>query len=201
MKSHADYYPSGSYLDELGQAAAFMYLATNQQVYLRDARRYWQREDLRFRRASGTQFPRQWMVYDWENKFLPQCLLLAQIENNRSSIYAVELQRNLELWMPECPASYGNCRPNMLVPPAPGTTNNRRCPCVFYTPAGLARGPNWGSLRGTSNMAFLALQYAKFLRRFDPADAYATKIENWAVSQINYIVGILLAMQRGKSPS
>ncbi|KAI9016103.1 Six-hairpin glycosidase-like protein, partial [Hyaloraphidium curvatum] len=186
--SHVEFYPSSSFLDEVGQAAAFLYLATGEARYLTDAQNYWTRENNRLIAADGTRFPRFYMAYEWENHFLPLTLLLAQITNTSSNVYMAELRRNLDLWLPSCPAAYGNCRPNRLNPPPTGAMN-RSCPCVYYTPAGLARGPNWGALRHTANIVGIALQYAKLLRRFDPADAYATTLVNWGIRQINYMLG------------
>ncbi|KAI9020312.1 Six-hairpin glycosidase-like protein [Hyaloraphidium curvatum] len=191
FKSHAQYYPSTSYEDEIGIAAIFLYLATNEAAYLDRARQAWDFEDARFLRLAGAH-PRGLQYFDWENKFQPLSHLLAVIDNNKTSKYAAEVKRNLDLWMPDCPKLYGNCKPNPVnpdpaMPDPPGY--NRNCPCCFYTPRGLARGPNWGALGGASHAAFLALRHAKFLRTFDPADAYATKLANWAVTQANYILG------------
>lgn len=189
FKTHADYYPTGSYLDEVGLGAAFLYLATNETRYLDEAKRFWAQETARLKGNAGGGNPQYFQTYDWENKLPALSLVLAQIEKNASSIYAQELRRNLDLWLPDCPAAYGNCRPNPVVPPPEGQTLNMKCPCVYYTPGGLARGPNWGVFRGTCNMAVLALEYAKLLRAQNASDAYAIKLTNWAIKQVNYILG------------
>lgn len=184
----ADYYPTGSYIDELGLGAAFLYMATSETKYLDDAKKWWAQENARFKTDAGS-LPQYFQTYDWENKLPALSLLLSQIDKDPNGIYGQEYRRNMNLWFKDCPASYGNCKVNPVVPAPEGTTLNLKCPCVYYTPGGLARGPNWGSFGAVSNMIFLALEHAKDLRKINAADAYALKLSNWAVKQMNYILG------------
>ncbi|KAK9827642.1 hypothetical protein WJX81_002329 [Elliptochloris bilobata] len=58
---------------------------------------------------------------------------------------------------------------------------------VQYSPAGLAWGQDWGSLRMTANAAFLALVYAKQIAPTNPG--VAAKYSCWARSQVRYMLG------------
>lgn len=92
--THAEYYPSGSYYDEMGLGAAFLYLATNETSYLKLARSYWKLEYDRQQKSKGT-FPQFWQVYDWLVTFhrivvrfgFTKCLLcpLPFLETGRTS--------------------------------------------------------------------------------------------------------------------
>ena len=58
---------------------------------------------------------------------------------------------------------------------------------VIYTPEGLAWRSEWGSLRYTGNVAFLALLAAKEGILYDNANG--DRYHDWAKTQIDYMLG------------
>lgn len=58
-----------------------------------------------------------------------------------------------------------------------------------YTPKGLAFASEWGSLRQSTNTAFLALVYSKYLRQTGGDPTKYGAYECWALSQIRYTLG------------
>ncbi|KAI9030465.1 Six-hairpin glycosidase-like protein [Hyaloraphidium curvatum] len=172
MKYHKRYYESGGVQDEIALASAFLYLATNETTYLTSAR-------TAFNAASRA--ARGWSVaYSWDDKLPGVALLLMRIDNRRNTVYEQFLQRAFAFWFRDCVGR--KCGPDQ----APGSNG---CRCVFYSPRGLAIRDGWGSLASSTNMGFLAMQYARWLRTFNPADPYAAKLIDWTISQVNYVLG------------
>ncbi len=60
---------------------------------------------------------------------------------------------------------------------------------IQYTPGGLAFLVEWGSLPLTANTSFLAFVYSDWLNETQGNSAKAERYFNFAVSQINYILG------------
>jgi len=60
---------------------------------------------------------------------------------------------------------------------------------VSYSPGGEAFLDTWGSLRYSSDAAFLALEFSNYLTANNLDGTRATTYHNFAVQQINYILG------------
>ena len=60
---------------------------------------------------------------------------------------------------------------------------------VSYSPGGEAFLNTWGSLRYSSNAAYLALEFSNYLTANSLDPTRATTYHNFAVQQINYILG------------
>ncbi|KNC96562.1 uncharacterized protein SPPG_08149 [Spizellomyces punctatus DAOM BR117] len=60
---------------------------------------------------------------------------------------------------------------------------------VKRTPRGLVFYMQWGALRYATNVAFIALVHADFLEKNAGDQAFVTQLRNFAVQQINYILG------------
>ncbi|MEM8830392.1 MAG: glycoside hydrolase family 9 protein [Cyanobacteria bacterium P01_G01_bin.19] len=60
---------------------------------------------------------------------------------------------------------------------------------IKYTPGGLAFLAKWGSLPLTTNTSFVAFIYSDWLRETQGNSAKAELYDNFATSQINYILG------------
>jgi hypothetical protein len=171
MKFHRAYYESSGYHDELALASAFLYLATNETRYLTRAKTFYNRAVRKVKVSYA---------YSWDDKLLAVALLLMKIENRTGTIYETMLRRSFTYWLPGCVG-------RMCAPGDPGVGS--RCQCVFKTPRGLHISDAWGSLASVNNANFLALQFAKFLRKFNRRDAYATRLVNWSITQVNYVLG------------
>src|SRR5581483_8065517 len=60
---------------------------------------------------------------------------------------------------------------------------------VSYSPGGEAFLSNWGSLRYSANAAYLALEFSNYLTANNLDATRATTYHNFAVQQINYMLG------------
>jgi endoglucanase len=154
----AGYYNSFSgFQDELVWGAIWLYRATNDATYLANAEREY---DL-----VGTEGQTAFKPYKfglaWDDKIYGCYPLLAKLTGKAK--YYADVERNLDFW-------------------TDGFNGER----ITYTPGGLAWLIQWGSLRYSSNTAFVALQY------IDLPSANAakkTKYKNFAIRQINYALG------------
>ncbi len=131
-KAAEGFYSSHSgFYDELTWAAAWLYLATEDQYYLDKAESYephWERE-------LGSDTIKYRWAHCWDNKLFGSFLLLARITND--SFYKENIERHLDWW-------------------TVGVGSER----ITYTPKGLAWLDGWGSLRYATTTAFLAEVYA-----------------------------------------
>lgn len=172
MNSHlSSYRSSGLYKDELANAAALLYLATNETSYLKFAKEYFNQA---LREYKGNL-----AFFSWDDKLVSTALLLCQINNRRGNGYELLLQKAFNFWLPDCVGA--RCKP--------GDGPSAKCKCIFRTPKGLTVGDSWGSLAAATNIGFLMMQHARWLRKFDVSDAYAVKLVNFVISQVNYVLG------------
>jgi Glycosyl hydrolase family 9/Secretion system C-terminal sorting domain/Cellulose binding domain/Divergent InlB B-repeat domain len=154
----AGYYNSFSgYQDELVWGAIWLYRATNDITYLNNAEKEY---DLVGNEGQTAYKPYKFGLA-WDDKIYGCYPLLAKLTGKAK--YYADLERNLDFW-----------------------TDGFNGEKVTYTPGGLAWLIQWGSLRYSSNTAFIALTYGD-LPNADAAKK--TKYKNFAVKQINYALG------------
>ena len=151
------YYPSSHYEDELVWGALWLYRATGDIGYLEKA-------ESDFATFHATDFasedPRAgypWTLV-WDDKKYGSVVLLAALTGK--GIYKQYAEKWLDYWT----TGYNGVRVN-------------------YSPGGQAFLNQWGSLRYSSNSAFLALWYASVVRDHD------SRYHDFGVSQINYALG------------
>lgn len=125
------FYPSGHMYDDLAWGAINIYLATNKNYYLTQAKRFMQ---IHWRNEGPV-----WKNYDWDSHAWGVQVLLAK--------HAPELKRGkqevedfVSTWLMSNMDGYAGPK---------------------YTPKGLAWYTPWGSLRHSANAAFLMLAHAK----------------------------------------
>ena len=99
-------------------------------------------------------------AFSWDDKTLGCAVLLARITHETT--YQTDVERWLDYW-------------------TVGYQGER----VAYTPGGLAWFNEWGTLRYTANMSFIALVYSDWVK--DPTRK--TRYHDFAVRQINYMLG------------
>ncbi|MEZ4731055.1 MAG: glycoside hydrolase family 9 protein [Caldilineaceae bacterium] len=109
----------------------------------------------------GTEF--KW-THAWDDKSYGSRVLLAQLTGNATYRQAVEQ------WLDYWTVGYNGQR-------------------VRYTPGGLAWLDQWGSLRYTANTAFIAFVYSDWLRATGGDTAKVARYHDFAVNQINYMLG------------
>jgi endoglucanase len=151
------YQSFSGYWDELVWSALWLYQATGNQTYLTNAINDTSHLSLQ----QGTTFPSYQWTIGWDDKSYGDYLLLALLTGQQT--YADDVQRNLDWW-------------------TVGVNGNK----VSYSPGGQAFLNNWGSLRYSSNAAFLAFVWADHL---GSSNALYSRYHDFAVSQINYILG------------
>ena len=103
-------------------------------------------------------------TYQFDDKSYAVYVLLAQ-ETGKS-----EYQKRAEAWLDYWTVGYQGDR-------------------IKYTPGGLAFLAKWGSLPLTANTSFIAFVYSDWLKETQGDFAKAERYEEFAVSQINYILG------------
>ena len=101
---------------------------------------------------------------NWDDKSYGSRVLLAMLTGNAT--YRQGVEQWLDYW-------------------TIGTSGQR----VRYTPGGLAWLDQWGSLRYTANTAFIALLYSDWLRGASGDAAKVARYHDFAVNQINYMLG------------
>ncbi len=98
----------------------------------------------------------------WDDKSYGCYVLMAQLTG--ATQYKDDAERWLDYW-----------------------TNGYNGQQISYSPGGQAHLDTWGSLRYASNTSFMALLYSDYIASSDPAKS--TKYKDFAVTQINYILG------------
>lgn len=98
--------------------------------------------------------------FAWDDKSYGNYLLMASIKGNDE--YFIDIERHLDYW-----------------------TSGYNGQKIKYTPGGLAWLDQWGANRYAANTSFLALIYSKYF----PSRPKKTKYYNFAVSQIDYMLG------------
>ncbi len=101
---------------------------------------------------------------NWDDKVFGTYILLAQ--ETGKAVYMESAEKYLDYW-------------------TTGTNGER----VTYTPGGLAWLDQWGSLRYSANSALLAFIYSDWLTATDGDATKATTYQDFAVSQIDYMLG------------
>lgn len=174
MASHlVSYRSSGVYQDEIAVAASFLYLATNETKYLNAAKGM-------FGWALNKMSYKLPVYFSWDDKLPGVAFLLSMVDGKPGNTYDKLLRQGFAFWLKDCQGK--KCGPGE----APRT---KACKCVYYTPKGLAVGDAWGSLASVTNIGFVMLQHAHWLRSFNATDSYAAKLIDWVISQVNYILG------------
>ncbi|RUP51631.1 Six-hairpin glycosidase-like protein [Jimgerdemannia flammicorona] len=103
-----------------------------------------------------------WNEYSWDSKGAGLHVLLYHI--TKDPVYATNAKTYFTQWLP-------------------GIGSNQT---IRQTPRGLGYYENWGSLSYAANAVFLMLRHAKDLGY---TDSYAKTLVNFAIQQINYILG------------
>jgi endoglucanase len=164
----AGFYNSFSgYNDELVWGAIWLYRATNDASYLSKAQTYY--ANLATEQQTTTHSYR-WTIA-WDDKSYGCYVLLAKLTGQRQ--YIDDANRWLDFW-------------------TTGVNGQK----VRYSPGGLAFLDTWGSLRYAADTAFVALDYADWLRSSGTDAARATTYHDFAKRQIDYDLG---ANPRGAS--
>ncbi|GAB2528883.1 glycoside hydrolase family 9 protein [Microbulbifer agarilyticus] len=148
------------YNDELVWGAAWLYRATGDQAYLDKANSYY--GDLSTEQQSTTR-SYKW-THAWDDKGYGSYVLMSLLTDN--PVYRADAERWLDYWT----SGYNGDR-------------------VRYTPGGLAHLDQWGAARYTSNTAFIALVYSDYLKSIDPENTKAQIYYDFAVSQMEYLLG------------
>ncbi|MEW5249178.1 glycoside hydrolase family 9 protein [Microbulbifer sp. 2201CG32-9] len=157
----AAFYRSWSgYNDELVWGAAWLYRATGDQAYLDKATAYYDNLGT----EQGETVKAYGWTHAWDDKGYGSYVLMSLLTD--SAEYRADAERWLDYW-------------------TTGYQGRR----VRYTPGGLAHLDQWGAARYTSNTAFLALVYSDYLKQVDPDNSRAQIYYDFAVSQMEYILG------------
>ncbi len=146
--------------DELVWSAAWLYRATGESDYLDNAIADY--DNLNTEPQSTTKSYR-W-TQAWDDKGYGSYVLLAQITGNEE--YRADAERWLDYWT----IGYNGER-------------------IEYSPGGLARLDRWGANRYSANTSFIAFLYSDFLREVDPSNERVDAYYDFAVGQMNYIMG------------
>jgi hypothetical protein len=127
------FYPSSGFWDDIAWAGVWLYIATNDNTYLKIAE-----EAINRLGVIGT-----WTwTQCWDDVRYGAIIMLAKITGNKT--YIDNVLRHFAAWIPELAKQYGTST------------------SVKYTPGGLAVLTDWGSLRYTAAEAFLALVWADY---------------------------------------
>lgn len=174
-----DFYPSSGYEDELVWAAAWLFKATGEARYLREAEaRYQSIGKIDYAPTSanvgnktkpdqpnepGTVLPFNW-THSWDQKIYGSYVLLAQLTGKQR--YEQDAERWLDYW----------------------TTgiNGHRVPS---TRGGFAHLSEWGSARYAANTAWLALVYKDYLKKKAEDKPRQLSYGKFAKRQIDYLLG------------
>ncbi|MCX2835461.1 glycoside hydrolase family 9 protein [Microbulbifer thermotolerans] len=157
----ASYYNSWSgYNDELVWGAAWLYRATGEQSYLDKAVSYYDNLSTEPQQPIKSY---RW-THAWDDKSYGSYVLMAKLTGDDQ--YRADAERWLDYW-------------------STGYEGNR----VTYTPGGLAHLDQWGAARYAANTAFIALIYSDYLQSADPGNSRAQDYYNFAVGQMEYLLG------------
>ncbi|KAG5462708.1 MAG: Six-hairpin glycosidase-like protein, partial [Olpidium bornovanus] len=167
------WYPSSGFLDELGSAAVWLHIATNEAVYLQKAQNF-----------SADAYP---VEYSWDQSMPAVLVLLYKLTGEQ--VYADKLSAFFRAYLPggsvkRTPKGLSYYLYCTLGSFAVETSNREKC--YSSTARGLRL---WGSLRYAANHAFLALAHAKLLEEKQGPVAFVSSLRNFAVQQINYMLG------------
>ncbi len=148
------------YRDELVWSALWLYQATQDQSYLENAINAY--DDLNTEPQSDIKSYR-W-THAWDDKGYGSYVLLAKLTDDAT--YREDTERWLDYW-------------------TTGYEGQR----VPYTAGGLAQLDTWGANRYAANTSFIALIYSDYLKENYPAEPKAATYYDFAVSQLEYIMG------------
>ena len=155
------YYTSYSgYWDELELGAIWIYRATGSSTWLSTAQSDYANLPLA---NQSTLHEYSWTV-NWDDESYADYILMAQITGQSS--YIADAERYLDWW-------------------TTGVNGTK----VSYSPGGEAFLDQWGSLRYSANTAFTALEFSDYLTANNLDATRAAAYHNFAVGQINYILG------------
>jgi endoglucanase len=148
------------YWTQLVAAEIWLYKATGTASWLTKAQSDFANMPLA---QQSTLHEYNWTV-NWDDDSFADYIWMAQLTGQQQ--YVTDAEDNLDWWT----TGFN------------GTT-------VSYSPGGEAFLNTWGSLRYSSNAAYLALEFANYLTANNLDPARATAYHNFAVQQINYILG------------
>ncbi|NUR30561.1 MAG: hypothetical protein HOV83_32705 [Catenulispora sp.] len=148
------------YWDELVWGAIWLYKATGDTTYLTKAQNYFPN----LNKANQTTTPEYAWTISWDDSSYASYILLAQLTGQQQYIDAAE--RNLD-WF----------------------TTGYNGQHVAMSPGGEAQVDVWGTARYSANEAYLALDFANWLKSKSLDPARQQTYHDFAVRQINYILG------------
>lgn len=148
------------YQDELVWSALWLHRATGEDQYLNAAIEDY--ANLGTEPQSATKSYR-W-THAWDDKSYGSYVLMSTLTDDPQ--YRADAERWLDYW-------------------STGYEGNR----VRYTPGGLAQLDTWGATRYAANTSFIALIYSDYLARTQPNNPRSDVYYDFAVSQIEYIMG------------
>jgi endoglucanase len=155
------YYTSYSgYWTQLVAAEIWLYMATGSSSYLTQA----ETDFPDMPDASQSTTPEYAWTVEWDDDSFADYIWMAELTGQQQ--YITDAENNLNWWTTGFDGSE-----------------------VTYSPGGEAFLTNWGSLRYSANEAFLALVFSNYLTANGLSPALATTYHNFAVQQINYILG------------
>ena len=161
ITSAANYYNSYSgYWSQLVAAEIWLYKATGTASWLSAAETDFANLPLA---QQSTLHEYNWTV-NWDDDSFADYIWMAQLTGQQQ--YLTDAEDNLDWWT----TGFGGTR-------------------ISYSPGGEAFLSSWGSLRYSANAAYLALEFSNYLTANGLDAARATAYQNFAVQQINYILG------------
>jgi endoglucanase len=161
ISSASNFYNSFSgYWSQLVAAEIWLYKATGTATWLTQAEADFANLPLA---QQSTLHEYNWTV-NWDDDSFADYVQMAQITGQQQ--YITDAEDNLDWW-----------------------TTGFNGTQVSYSPGGEAFLNTWGSLRYSANAAFTALEFSHYLSANGLDAARATAYHNFAVQQINYILG------------
>ncbi len=160
IKDAGNYYRSWSgYQDELVWGALWLYQATGESSYLQKAELAY----AEIKSIDNPGKPYKWTM-SWDDKSYAAYVLMSMLTKNPS--YEADAERYLDYW-----------------------TRGYEGQRISYSPGGLAFLDSWGSLRYSSNTAFLALVYAGYLKGQNKKSEQVEVYYRFGKRQIDYALG------------
>ncbi|MBW8804292.1 MAG: glycoside hydrolase family 9 protein [Catenulisporales bacterium] len=157
----SSFYTSFSgYWDELVWGAIWLYKATGDATYLTKAQNYFPNMN----KANQTTTPEYAWTISWDDSSFACYLLLAQLTGQQQ--YIDDAERNLD-WF----------------------TTGYNGQHVATSPGGEVQVDVWGTARYAANEAYLALDFANWLKAQNVDPARQQAYHDFAVRQMNYILG------------
>jgi endoglucanase len=161
ITSASGFYNSFSgYWSQLVAAEIWLYRATGTASWLTQAETDFANLPLA---SQSTLHEYNWTV-NWDDDSFADYVWLAQLTGQQQ--YITDAENNLDWW-----------------------TTGFNGTKVSYSPGGEAFLSNWGSLRYSANAAFTALEFSNYLTASGLDPSRAATYHNFAVQQINYILG------------